>query len=547
MKSLLKNQKGFTLIELIVAISILAILMALVYGFLSFGFRNLAQGQKQSDLQYDIRKTSDRLADAVRDAQYATVLAAPPATFAAGTKYLYVSGDKVILRIGSLETVLVPDAYLGHNTTLKFMKKAGRPQVLNYTLTGTKTDGSYSIESDVYIQNIGTGAVEGAAQGSCVAFGPLTDTEAVDTFVDTFDLAVKNGLTNNEVRTTALIFPTAGDNGTLLSYSSSNPSYVSNTGVVNPPPASPSLPGGYAEVTITVTITKGSVSVQKMFTLKIMQRTAMAFSVPNPLPEAIVGQVYSYAFQATGGYGSYTYTMTPVPAGLTFGNGRLYGTPLTAGSIPVTVTAVDANNHETATPPGITVGTTLNVTLAALQLSSVNPAKGTQSKAYAYTISAAGGNLNYRFTATNLPPWLTLTQSGANAGKLSGTPPAAGIYNINVTLSDTAGSPAVSKNYSLEIVPPLTITTATLPDGTKRSVYGPQTISATGGDGNYTFSVSAGALPNNLTISQAGVISGSTPNGAQNNVNFTIKVSDGTVGIDGLPNTATKSYTISIR
>ena len=54
-------------------------------------------------------------------------------------------------------------------------------------------------------------------------------------------------------------------------------------------------------------------------------------------------------------------------------------------------------------------------------------------------------------------------------------------------------------------------------------------------------------MPNNLTISQAGVISGSTPNGAQNYVNFTIKVTDGTVGIDGLPNTATKSYTISIR
>ena len=56
-------------------------------------------------------------------------------------------------------------------------------------------------------------------------------------------------------------------------------------------------------------------------------------------------------------------------------------------------------------------------------------------------------------------------------------------------------------------VSPVVVTTTSLPDGTITVPYS-QTLSATGGTGPYTWSVTAGALPTSLSLSSGGVISG---------------------------------------
>jgi hypothetical protein len=71
---------------------------------------------------------------------------------------------------------------------------------------------------------------------------------------------------------------------------------------------------------------------------------------------------------------------------------------------------------------------------------------------------------------------------------------------------------------------PLSITTTTANDGIVGVAY-IQTVAATGGNGMRTFSVSAGALPAGLTLSGAGVISG-TPAGPAGSANFTVSVTD---------------------
>jgi len=72
--------------------------------------------------------------------------------------------------------------------------------------------------------------------------------------------------------------------------------------------------------------------------------------------------------------------------------------------------------------------------------------------------------------------------------------------------------------------PSLAISTATLPAATLGVAYN-QTMAATGGAQPFTWSISAGNLPAGLTVSNAGVISG-TPAGTPGTTNFTVTVSD---------------------
>ena len=76
-----------------------------------------------------------------------------------------------------------------------------------------------------------------------------------------------------------------------------------------------------------------------------------------------------------------------------------------------------------------------------------------------------------------------------------------------------------------------------VPAATQSAPYS-QTLSASGGTGPYTFSLLSGALPAGLTLSSAGVISG-TPTAGGTAV-FTVQA------LDSLGNAGTRTYTLNI-
>jgi hypothetical protein len=123
---------------------------------------------------------------------------------------------------------------------------------------------------------------------------------------------------------------------------------------------------------------------------------------------------------------------------------------------------------------------------------------------------------SYQLTATNaigpvtwaanppasVPAGMTLSATGL----LSGTPTAAGNYQINFTATDTIG-----QNFSgiqLQVFAVRITTNGSLPNATQGSPY-TTTIAASGGSGGYTFT--SNGPPNGLTLnSSTGVISGTT-------------------------------------
>jgi hypothetical protein len=122
----------------------------------------------------------------------------------------------------------------------------------------------------------------------------------------------------------------------------------------------------------------------------------------------------------------------------------------------------------------------------------------------------------------------TINSSGLATASATGTS----------TISATQGS--VSGNTTLTVqAGPLSITTATLPDGTLGAAYS-ASLAGAGGTPPYSWSIAAGTLPGGLTLSTAGAITG-TPT-VTGTSTFTARVTDAATPAA----TATKSLSITI-
>lgn len=104
--------------------------------------------------------------------------------------------------------------------------------------------------------------------------------------------------------------------------------------------------------------------------------------------------------------------------------------------------------------------------------------------------------------------------------------PVAGDYYVQVLENNT---PTESQLYTMTLsatsaCPAITVDPSSLPNGSVNQPYS-EALSASGGTGPYTFAVTSGSLPAGLTLSLAGIISG-TPTGPFGTSNFTVTATD---------------------
>jgi len=308
----------------------------------------------------------------------------------------------------------------------------------------------------------------------------------------------------------------------------------------------PTASGTFAfSVQVMDTTTGTPAALSQAYTLTIAAPTLSLAPATGALPGGTAGAAYSQTFTATDGVAPYTYAITAgaLPAGVTLSTGGvLSGTPTVAGSFAFTVQATDSTN---GTQAMIVQAYTLEIAAPTLTLSPVaGPLPlATVGAGYTQTFIADGGQAPYAYalTAGTLPTGITLAADGT----LSGTAQVAGNFSFTVQATDsTGGSPAtISQAYTLQVVPPtllLAPAAGALPPAVSGVVYA-QTFSTTGGAAPYIYAVAAGALPAGLTLSAAGELEG-TPTAA-GTFNFTVQVSDSTVGGVGMQSQA---YTLAV-
>jgi len=133
------------------------------------------------------------------------------------------------------------------------------------------------------------------------------------------------------------------------------------------------------------------------------------------------------------------------------------------------------------------------------------------------------GCVGTQFTAqipivSNHPPFNVALESGTipvgvrattqgNAIIITGNPAISGTYVFTLRVTDTFGN-SQTRQYRMVI---LSITNASLPNWSTGVAYSAQLV-ATGGSGNYGWRIISGTMPDGLTLSDSGLISG-TPTG----------------------------------
>ena len=298
---------------------------------------------------------------------------------------------------------------------------------------------------------------------------------------------------------------------------------LSSAGVLSGTPAA----GTGGTYVITITAANGFLpNATQSFTLTVNQAPAITSAASTIFKESTAG-----SFQVTStGFPARTYSETgALPSGVTFTSaGLLSGTPDvgTAGNYPITITASNGVTPDANQSFTLTVGTSPTIT-------SANSTTFTVGTAGSFQVTATGFPAP-TFTTSGLPSGVTLS----SAGLLSGTPAAGtgNTYNITITAANGA-TPNGTQSFTLTVNQAPAITSAastTFTVGTAGSF----TVTSTGFPAR-TFT-ETGALPSGVTLSSAGVLSGTPDPATGGTYPITITATNG-VGTD-----ATQSFTLTV-
>ncbi len=246
------------------------------------------------------------------------------------------------------------------------------------------------------------------------------------------------------------------------------------------------------------------------------------------------GQFYSASVAALGGTPGYTYSASGLPSGLAVStSGNLTGIVKIAGNYTFSITATDSG--------GLSVTGTFSIAFAPAQpltISSPQLPSATVDTPYSQSLNAVGGVQPYSWSVSSgsLPGGLSLSSSGT----VSGTPTDGGKFSFGLTVTDGAGASVVGTGLITIQYPPLIISPSSLPTGVAGTPYPQTVLTAAGGKGPFTFSITTGSLPNGLSLSSDGSITG-TPLESGNSFPFTVAVTN------PVKATGAASYSLNIR
>ena len=196
------------------------------------------------------------------------------------------------------------------------------------------------------------------------------------------------------------------------------------------------------------------------------------------------------------------------------------------GAVHGTYTVQNTADSIVATASG-SASMTVQCTPAPLKLKSPPSSIMQVGQPYSQANVASGGSTPYTYSvsAGALPAGTKLDPS---TGVVSGTPGAAGAFSYTIKITDSSKPPQTVTRVVSGMIAPAPLTMASSASSTTQAGQSySQTNVASGGTTSYTYSVSAGALPDGTKLdASSGTVSGTPTAGAVGAFSYTIKVTD---------------------
>ena len=265
------------------------------------------------------------------------------------------------------------------------------------------------------------------------------------------------------------------------------------------------------------TATSPALQVQTPYSIPGVQLGSGSMTV-----SATAGQAFSFQMQVSGGKSPYQWSVKSgsLPTGLALSSsGSVAGTLSAPGTWTATIQVTDSAKPAKVQQEIVT----FQVAPRPLSILPTPLPAGQANSAYSTVLSTSGGTPNFTWSVASgsLPAGLSLSPNGT----ISGTPAAAATKTFTVAVSDS-GSPAQQKTQSMTIAiapAPLAITSTSIGNAQQGASFNTQ-LSATGGSGNYVWTINSGALPAGLALNSNGSITGMPAKSGS--FNFSVAVSD---------------------
>ena len=256
---------------------------------------------------------------------------------------------------------------------------------------------------------------------------------------------------------------------------------------------------------------------EKVLSLEIRQNPPVITT--TTLPVWIPEDEYNVRLQVTGGIGAVTWSLVtgqlPCCLELNSATGEIAGgNDSGEDTFPFTVRATDSVGRFDEQALAIIVRSRPESPV----ITTTSLPDGTVGASYSATVEATGGTGARTWTVDLgfiLPPGLQIASS---TGAITGIPTFSGTYRPTVRVTDANGQSS-SRELSITIAPPLSITTTSLPLGIRGLTYGIYNaegmlissgvqLDAQGGSDSKEWGITKGDLPPGLSLSISGKITG---------------------------------------
>lgn len=150
--NIFKNDRGITLIELILTLGVLGILLILIYSVNLFGIQTFSKGDKQSVVQNEIREASAFITKEIRIATEIS-LTTMPSTFDPLFHYIYIKDSYMKHTYNNVTKNITSNMITELIPMFQLEKLNNKKNMLVFELKSSLAGNSFDLKSEILLNN----------------------------------------------------------------------------------------------------------------------------------------------------------------------------------------------------------------------------------------------------------------------------------------------------------------------------------------------------------------------------------------------------------